>query len=51
MLVDLTVKEFLNKVAGSGPLPRGGSISALNGALASAFAAMGAHLPNGQKGY
>lgn len=26
MLVDLTVKEFLNKVAGSDPVPGGGSI-------------------------
>ena len=25
MLVDLTVKEFLNKVAGSDPVPGGGS--------------------------
>ena len=31
MLVDLTVKEFLNKVAGSDPVPGGGSIAALNG--------------------
>ena len=30
MLVDLTVKEFLNKVAGSDPVPGGGSIAALN---------------------
>ena len=40
MLVDLTVKEFLNKVAGSDPVPGGGSIAALNGAVASALAAM-----------
>ena len=39
MLVDLTVKEFLNKVAGSDPVPGGGSIAALNGAIASALAA------------
>ena len=39
MLVDLTVKEFLNKVAGSDPVPGGGSIAALNGAVASALAA------------
>ena len=38
MLVDLTVKEFLNKVAGSDPVPGGGSIAALNGAIASALA-------------
>lgn len=34
MLVDLTVKVFLNKVAGSDPVPGGGSIAALNGAIA-----------------
>ena len=44
MLTDLTVKDFLNKVAGSDPVPGGGSIAALNGALASALAAMVANL-------
>ena len=51
MLVDLTVKNFLDKVAGSDPVPGGGSIAALNGALASALAAMVAHLTIGKKGY
>ena len=51
MLVDLTVKDFLDKVAGSDPVPGGGSIAALNGALASALAAMVAHLTIGKKGY
>ena len=51
MLVDLTVKEFLNKVAGSDPVPGGGSIAALNGAVASALAAMVANLTIGKKGY
>ena len=51
MLVDLTVKEFLNKVAGSDPVPGGGSIAALNGAIASALAAMVANLTIGKKGY
>ena len=32
MLTELTVKDFLNKVAGSDPVPGGGSIAALNGA-------------------
>ena len=50
MLVDLTVKEFLNKVAGSDPVPGGGSIAALNGAIASALAAMVANLTVGKKG-
>ena len=51
MLTDLTVKDFLNKVAGSDPVPGGGSIAALNGALASALAAMVAHLTIGKKKY
>lgn len=51
MLVDSTVKEFLNKVAGSDPVPGGGSIAALNGAVASALAAMVANLTIGKKGY
>lgn len=51
MLVDLTLKEFLNKVAGSDPVPGGGSIAALNGAIASALAAMVANLTIGKKGY
>ena len=51
MLTDLTVKDFLNKVAGSDPVPGGGSIAALNGALASALAAMVANLTIGKKKY
>lgn len=51
MLVELAVKDFLNKVAGSEPVPGGGSIAALNGAIASALAAMVANLTIGKKGY
>lgn len=51
MLVDLTVKEFLNKVAGNDPVPGGGSVAALNGALASALSAMVTGLSIGKKGY
>ena len=40
MLVDLTVRNFLNKVAVAIPSPVVGSIAALNGAIASALAAM-----------
>ena len=36
MLADLTVKDFLDKVACSDPVPGGGSIAALDGALATA---------------
>ncbi len=51
MLVDLTLKDFLDKVAGSDPVPGGGSIAALNGAVASALTAMVANLTIGKKGY
>lgn len=51
MLVELAVKDFLNKVAGNEPVPGGGSIAALNGAIASALAAMVANLTIGKKGY
>lgn len=51
MLVDLTVKDFLDKVAGNDPVPGGGSIAALNGAIASALAAMVAGLTIDKKGY
>lgn len=51
MLVDLTVKGFLDKTAGSDPVPGGGSISALNGAVASALAEMVANLTIGKKKY
>ncbi|MBR8720680.1 Methenyltetrahydrofolate cyclohydrolase [Bacteroides pyogenes] len=51
MLVELTVKDFLDKVAGSDPVPGGGSVAALSGALASALATMVANLTIGKKGY
>ena len=51
MLADLTVKDFLDKVACSDPVPCGGSIAALNGALASALTTMVARLTVGKKGY
>ena len=51
MLAELTVKEFLDKVAGSDPVPGGGSVAALNGAVASALTAMVAGLAIGKKGY
>ena len=40
MLVDLTIKGFLAETAGSAPVPGGGSISALNGAIATALTEM-----------
>lgn len=51
MLVELSVKNFLDKVAGKDPVPGGGSIAALNGAIASSLAAMVAGLTIGKKGY
>lgn len=51
MLIDLTIKEFLAKTAGSDPVPGGGSIAALNGAIASALAEMVANLTIGKKKY
>ncbi len=51
MLVDLTLKDFLHKVSGSDPVPGGGSIAALNGAIAAALTAMVAGLTIGKKNY
>lgn len=51
MLADLTIKEFLAKTAGSDPVPGGGSIAALNGAIATALTEMVANLTVGKKKY
>lgn len=51
MLVELTVKDFLEKTAGNEPVPGGGSISALNAAIAAALAQMVANLTIGKKKY
>lgn len=51
MLVDLSVKEFLAKTAGSDPVPGGGSIAALNAAIAAALTEMVANLTIGRKKY
>lgn len=51
MLANLPLKDFLNRVAGNDPVPGGGSVAALNGAIASALAAMVANLTLGKKGY
>lgn len=51
MLADLTIKGFLAETAGSAPVPGGGSISALNGAIAAALTEMVAHLTVGKKKY
>jgi formiminotetrahydrofolate cyclodeaminase len=51
MLVDLTVKELLDKTASNEPVPGGGSISALNAAIAASLAEMVAGLTVGRKKY
>lgn len=51
MLADLTVKDFLAETAGSAPVPGGGSIAALNGAIALALGEMVANLTIGKKKY
>lgn len=50
-LQDLTIKEFLEKTYGSEPVPGGGSISALCGALAASLAEMVTALTIGRKKY
>lgn len=51
MLTELTVKGLLAETAGDAPVPGGGSISALNGAIATALAEMVANLTIGKKKY
>lgn len=51
MLVDKTVSEFVDETASGTPVPGGGSVSALAGALAAALAAMVARLTIGKPGF
>ena len=51
MLTELTVKGLLAETAGDAPVPGGGSISALNRAIAAALAEMVANLTIGKKKY
>lgn len=50
-LQDLTIKEFLSKTYGSDPVPGGGSVSALCGALAASLGEMVTALTIGRKKY
>lgn len=51
MLIDMSVKEFLEKTASNSPVPGGGSIAALSAGVAAALAEMVANLTVGKKGY
>ncbi len=48
MLTDLTIKEFLERLASGEPVPGGGSVAALSGALAASLAEMVARLTVGR---
>ncbi len=51
MLKDLRITEFIDKTAGSDPVPGGGSISALCGTISAALTQMVAQLTIGKKKY
>ena len=51
MLVDLTVEKFLEQTASKTPVPGGGSMAALNGAIAASLVEMVANLTIGRKGF
>ncbi len=51
MLTELSVEQFLAKTASKQPVPGGGSVSALAGALAAALARMVANLTCGRPGF
>ena len=46
-----SIQDFLNRTASNEPIPGGGSVSALNGAIATALAEMLANLTIGKKKY
>ena len=50
MLSDLTIKEFLERVQSDEPVPGGGSVAALAGALSAGLSAMVARLTAGRSG-
>lgn len=51
MLKDLKVEDFVEKTASNDPVPGGGSIAALSGAIAAALVEMVANLTIGKKKY
>jgi formiminotetrahydrofolate cyclodeaminase len=50
MLMDMTVRDFLQELASDSPAPGGGSVAALSGALSAALVMMVARLTLGMKG-
>jgi glutamate formiminotransferase/formiminotetrahydrofolate cyclodeaminase len=50
-LADMTVKAFIDEISVESPVPGGGSVAALCGALSSALSAMVANLTHGKKSY
>lgn len=51
MLSELTIKEFLEKIASDSPAPGGGSVAALSAAVAAGLIEMVANLTIGKEGY
>jgi methenyltetrahydrofolate cyclohydrolase len=51
MLVDMTLKTFVETLGSNSPTPGGGSVAALSGAMAFALVEMVARLTVGKKGY
>ena len=51
MLKNLSIAEFLEKIASSAPVPGGGSVAALAAALAASLAEMVANLTIGKEGF
>ena len=50
-LVNMTIKDFNDELSTDSPAPGGGSVAALNGALAASLIAMVSNLTHGKKGY
>ena len=51
MLTDQKISDFLQQTASGTPVPGGGSVSALSGALAAGLTEMVANLTVGKKNY
>ena len=51
MLIEKTVRGFVEETASSSPVPGGGSVAALSGSIAAALSEMVANLTVGKKGY